>query len=59
MSAEEEITQIAGERAETSTARRIDSNPIVKRGAVALATVVFVAFALWSMREQDKQSGSG
>ncbi|MBX5142471.1 TrbI/VirB10 family protein [Rhizobium lentis] len=59
MAAEEETTQIAGERAETSTARRIDSNPIVKRGAVALATVVFVAFALWSMREQDKQSDIG
>ncbi|EJC84139.1 type IV secretory pathway, VirB10 component [Rhizobium leguminosarum bv. trifolii WSM2297] len=54
--AHEEITQIAGERAETSTARRADNNPILKRGAVALAIVVFVAFALWSMRGQDKPS---
>ncbi|QKK27068.1 type IV secretion system protein VirB10 [Rhizobium hidalgonense] len=50
----EEITQIPGERVETSTARRLDNNPILKRGAVALAIVVFVAFALRSMRGQDK-----
>ncbi|ARO34369.1 type IV secretion system protein VirB10 (plasmid) [Rhizobium sp. NXC14] len=54
--AEQEMTQIPGERAETSTARRLDNNPILKRGAVALAIVVFVAFALWSMRGQDKRS---
>lgn len=52
--ADEEITQIPGERAETSTGRRIDNNPILKRGAVAAAIVVFVAFALWSMRGQNK-----
>ncbi|MBB3646696.1 type IV secretion system protein VirB10 [Rhizobium sp. BK619] len=54
--AEEEMTQIPGERAETSTGRRLDNNPILKRGAVALAIVAFVAFALWSMRGQDKSS---
>lgn len=54
--ADEETTQIPGERTETSTARRIDNNPILKRGAVALAIVVFVAFALWSMRGQNKTS---
>ncbi|WLE00432.1 type IV secretion system protein VirB10 (plasmid) [Agrobacterium leguminum] len=51
---EEETTRIPGERAETSTARRIDNNPILKRGAVAAAIVAFVAFALWSMRGQNK-----
>ncbi|MBB4193007.1 type IV secretion system protein VirB10 [Rhizobium aethiopicum] len=55
--AEEEITPIPGERAETSIGRRLDNNPILKRGAVALAIVTFVAFALWSMRGQDKPSG--
>ncbi|MBX4916824.1 type IV secretion system protein VirB10 [Rhizobium bangladeshense] len=55
--AEEENTQIPGERAETSTGRRLDNNPILKRGAVALAIITFVAFALWSMRGQDKTSG--
>ncbi|GAA3102234.1 type IV secretion system protein VirB10 [Rhizobium viscosum] len=54
--AEEQITQIPGERAETSTGRRLDNNPILKRGAVALAIVVFVAFALWSMRGQNKSA---
>ncbi|EJJ26227.1 type IV secretion system protein VirB10 [Rhizobium sp. CF142] len=52
--AEEEITQIPGERAETSTGRRLDNNPILKRGAVAVAIVAFVAFALWSMRGNNK-----
>ncbi|MDR9764164.1 type IV secretion system protein VirB10 [Rhizobium redzepovicii] len=52
--AEEEITQIPGERAETSAGGRLDNNPILKRGAVGLAIVVFVAFALWSMRGHDK-----
>lgn len=54
--AEEEITQIPGERAETSTGRRPGNNPILKRGAVAVAIVAFVAFALWSMRGQNKPS---
>lgn len=52
--ADEEITRIPGERTETSTGRRIDNNPILKRGAVAVAIVAFVAFALWSMRGQNK-----
>jgi len=54
--AEEEITQIPGERAETSTGRQLDNNPILKRSAVAVAIVAFVAFALWSMRGQNKPS---
>jgi type IV secretion system protein VirB10 len=45
---QEEDTRIPGERAETVTARRIDSNPVLKRGAVALAVVAFVGFAIWS-----------
>ncbi|NTB97286.1 TrbI/VirB10 family protein [Agrobacterium tumefaciens] len=52
--ADEEVTQIPGERAETSTGRRIDNNPILKRGAVAIAIVAFVAFALWSMGGKNK-----
>jgi type IV secretion system protein VirB10 len=45
---QEEEVRIPGERAETVTARRIDSNPVLKRGAVALAVVAFVGFAIWS-----------
>lgn len=56
--AEDQVTQIPGERAETSAARRLDNNPILKRGAVALAIVVFVAFALWSMQGQNKPPNS-
>jgi type IV secretion system protein VirB10 len=56
--AEEPTTQIPGERAETSTGRRLDSNPILKRGAVAFAIVAFVAFALWSMRGKNKPAES-
>ncbi|WP_313666052.1 type IV secretion system protein VirB10 [Shinella sp.] len=44
----EDETRIPGERAETVTARRIDSNPVLKRGAVALAVLCFVGFAIWS-----------
>jgi len=51
--AEEEITQIPGERAETSTGRRRDNNPVLKRGVVAVAIVAFVAFALWTMRANN------
>jgi len=47
--AQEDESRIPGERAETLTGRRIDNNPFLKRGAVALAVVAFVAFALWSM----------
>lgn len=42
-------SRIPGERAETLTGKRIDNNPVLKRGAVALAVIFFVAFALWSM----------
>ncbi|UXN57768.1 type IV secretion system protein VirB10 [Phyllobacterium zundukense] len=52
--AEEEVNQIPGERAETTVGRRLDNNPVLKRGAVALAIVAFVTFALWSMRGQNK-----
>nr|WP_064250383.1 type IV secretion system protein VirB10 [Rhizobium leguminosarum]OAP89125.1 type IV secretion system protein VirB10 [Rhizobium leguminosarum] len=52
--AEEESTQIPGERAQTSTGRSLDTNPTVRRGVVALAIIAFVGFALWSMRGQDK-----
>jgi len=51
--AEEDNTRIPGERAETSTGRGLDNNPILKRGAVTVAIVAFVAFALWSMRGQN------
>ncbi len=46
--AENEEDKIPGERAETVTATRIDNNPVLKRGAVALAIVLFIGFALWS-----------
>jgi type IV secretion system protein VirB10 len=46
--AQEDEARIPGERAETITGRRIDSNPLLKRGAVAVAIVAFVGFALWS-----------
>lgn len=46
--AQDEETRIPGERAETVNARRIDSNPVLKRGAVALAVVAFIGFAIWS-----------
>lgn len=52
--AEEETTEIPGERAAISTGRRLDNNPILKRGVVAFAIVAFVAFALWSMRAENK-----
>jgi len=44
----EDETRIPGERAETVTARRIDRNPVLKRGAVAFAVLCFVGFAIWS-----------
>jgi type IV secretion system protein VirB10 len=46
--AQEDEARIPGERAETVTGRRIDNNPLLKRGAVAIAIVAFVGFALWS-----------
>ncbi|TCU06314.1 type IV secretion system protein VirB10 [Rhizobium sullae] len=51
---EQDNTRIPGERAETTAGRQFDNNPILKRGAVAMAIVAFVAFALWSMRGQNK-----
>jgi len=55
----EDETRIPGERAETVTARRIDSNPVLKRGAVALAVLCFVGFAIWSIsgnKRKDDQT---
>jgi type IV secretion system protein VirB10 len=43
-------TTIPGERGQTSAARKVDSNPLLKRGAVVLAVVAFMGFAMWSMR---------
>lgn len=53
---EQEDSRIPGERAETPTARKIDNNPILKRGAVALAVIAFVGFALWSMSGEKAQT---
>ncbi|PJR08614.1 type IV secretion system protein VirB10 [Sinorhizobium meliloti] len=47
--AQEDESRIPGERVETAAGRRIDNKSVHKRGAVALAVVAFVAFALWSM----------
>ncbi|WDZ80884.1 type IV secretion system protein VirB10 (plasmid) [Ensifer adhaerens] len=52
---QEDENRIPGERAETVTGRRIDSNPVLKRSAVALAVVAFVAFAFWSMSGEKQQ----
>jgi type IV secretion system protein VirB10 len=55
--AQEDEARIPGERAETITGRRIDNNPLLKRGAVAIAIVAFVGFALWSTtgkKEKDE-----
>jgi type IV secretion system protein VirB10 len=54
---------IPGERAQTTTARKVDNNPLLKRGAIVLAVVAFMGFAMWSMRqgpqESVEQPGSG
>jgi type IV secretion system protein VirB10 len=54
---------IPGERAQTTTARKVDNNPLLKRGAVMLAVIAFMGFAMWSMRQPPKeeveQPGSG
>jgi type IV secretion system protein VirB10 len=56
-------TTIPGERGQTSAARKVDSNPLLKRGAVVLAVVAFMGFATWSMRQVPKEDverpGSG
>lgn len=48
-------TTIPGERAQTTTARKADKNPLMKRGAVVLAVVAFMGFAMWSMRQAPKE----
>lgn len=55
---QEDENRIPGERAEVVAGRRIDNNPVLKRGAVAFAVVAFVAFALWSISGERKQPGS-
>lgn len=52
---QEDENRIPGERGEVVTGRRIDNNPVLKRGAVAIAVVAFVGFALWSMSGDRKQ----
>ena len=54
---QEEETPIPGERAETTVGRRIDNNPVLKRGAVALAVVAFVGFAIWSTSGKKDKDG--
>lgn len=54
--AQEDESRIPGERAETDTDLKIDNNPVLKRGAVALAIVAFVSFALWSMSGDNTPS---
>jgi len=57
--AQEDEARIPGERAETIPDRRIDNNPLLKRGAVAIAIVAFVGFALWSTtgkKEKDENT---
>ncbi|GAA5619818.1 type IV secretion system protein virB10 [Brucella sp. NBRC 12951] len=54
--ADEEEARIPGERAETITDQRIDSNPAVKRGAIALAVVAFIGFAIWSTSGNDNKN---
>lgn len=51
--AQEDEARIPGERAATVTGRRIDNNPLLKRGAVAIAIVAFVGFALWSTTGEE------
>lgn len=46
---------IPGERGQTSTARKVDSNPLLKRGAVVLAVVAFMGFAMWTMQQRPRQ----
>ncbi|PDT82337.1 type IV secretion system protein VirB10 [Sinorhizobium sp. BJ1] len=53
---QEDEGRIPGERAESVPGRRIDNNPVLKRGAVALAVVVFVAFAFWSVSGEKTPS---
>ncbi|MBZ9739758.1 MULTISPECIES: type IV secretion system protein VirB10 [unclassified Mesorhizobium] len=61
--AETTETNIPGERGQTSGARKVNTNPLLKRGVVVLAVVSFMGFAIWSMRQTPKneaeQPGSG
>ncbi len=50
---QEDESRIPGERAETVSGGKIDSNPVLRRGAVALAVAAFVAFALWSVSGEN------
>lgn len=52
---ETEETVIPGERGQTTTARKIDSNPLLKRGAGVFAIVAFMGFAMWSMRQAPRE----
>ncbi|WP_273794945.1 type IV secretion system protein VirB10 [Brucella intermedia] len=52
---ETEETAIPGERGQTTTARKVDSNPLLKRGAVVFAIVAFMGFAAWSMRQGPRE----
>ncbi|QRG06756.1 type IV secretion system protein VirB10 [Xanthobacter dioxanivorans] len=53
--ADEIESGVPGERGQAVTGRRQD-NPLLKRGAVVLAVIAFVAFALWSMRDRGPQT---
>lgn len=57
-----EETAIPGERGQTTTARKVDNNPLLKRGAVVFAIVAFMIFAMWSLQqppnEEFEQPGS-
>ncbi|MFG1351958.1 type IV secretion system protein VirB10 [Xanthobacter autotrophicus] len=46
---------VPGERGQSVTGRRQD-NPLLKRGAVVLAVIAFVGFALWSMRDRGPRT---
>jgi type IV secretion system protein VirB10 len=48
-------TTIPGERAQTTSARKTDTNPLGRRGVVVLAVVAFMGFAMWSMRQAPKE----
>lgn len=48
-------TTIPGER--TSNARKVDNNPLLKRGVVVLAVSAFIGFAVWSMRQAPREQG--
>ena len=48
-------TTIPGERGQNSAARKVDSSPLLKRGAVVLAVVAFMGFATCSMRQVPKE----